>query len=50
MRLTKDQFLTGYLNDVYFGSGAISFPAAAKLYFNNPVRDLTLPEAAMFAV
>jgi len=47
--LTKDQILTSYLNSVYLGSGATGFPAAAKLYFNKSVADLSLPEAAMLA-
>jgi penicillin-binding protein 1A len=47
--LTKDQILTSYLNNVYLGSGATGFPAAAKLYFNKNLDDLTLPEAAMLA-
>lgn len=47
--LTKDQILTAYLNSVYLGSGATGFPAAAKLYFNKSVADLSLPEAAMLA-
>lgn len=47
--LTKDQILTSYLNNVYFGSGATGLPAAAKLYFNKKVADLSLPEAAMLA-
>lgn len=47
--LTKDEILTSYLNNVYLGSGATGFPAAARLYFNKSVADLTLPEAAMLA-
>lgn len=47
--LTKDQILTSYLNGVYLGSGAVGFPAAAKLYFNKNPADLTVPEAAMLA-
>jgi 1A family penicillin-binding protein len=47
--LTKDQILTSYLNNVYLGSGATGFPAAAKLYFGKQVADLSLPEAAMLA-
>ena len=47
--LSKDEILTAYLNDVYLGSGAIGFPAAAKLYFGKKVADLSLPEAAMLA-
>jgi len=48
-RLSKDQILTAYLNNVYLGSGATGFPAAAKVYFSKDVHDLTLPEAAMLA-
>lgn len=47
--LTKDQILTSYLNNVYFGSGATGLPAAANLYFNKKIADLSLPEAAMLA-
>ena len=47
--LSKDEILTSYLNNVYLGSGAVGFPAAAKLYFGKKVADLTLPEAAMLA-
>ncbi|MGH6672022.1 MAG: PBP1A family penicillin-binding protein [Xanthobacteraceae bacterium] len=47
--LTKDQILTSYLNNVYLGSGAIGFPAAARLYFNKNLADLSIPEAAMLA-
>jgi penicillin-binding protein 1A len=48
-RLSKDQILTSYLNSVYLGSGATGFPAAAKLYFDKNISNLTLPEAAMLA-
>ncbi len=47
--LTKNQILTSYLNNIYLGSGATGFPAAAKLYFGKAVADLNLPEAAMLA-
>ncbi|KRR19457.1 hypothetical protein CQ13_33640 [Bradyrhizobium retamae] len=47
--LTKDQILTSYLNNVYFGSGATGLPAAAKLYFGKKLADLDLPETAMLA-
>jgi penicillin-binding protein 1A len=47
--LSKEEILTSYLNNVYLGSGAVGFPAAAKLYFGKDVADLTLPEAAMLA-
>jgi penicillin-binding protein 1A len=45
--LTKDEILTSYLNNVYLGSGATGLPAAAKLYFDKNVADLTLPEAGI---
>jgi penicillin-binding protein 1A len=48
-RLSKDEILTSYLNSVYLGSGAVGFPAAAKLYFDKDLSQLTLPEAAMLA-
>ncbi len=47
--LTKDEILTSYLNNVYLGSGATGFPAAARVYFGKNVADLSLPEAAMLA-
>ena len=47
--LTKNEILTSYLNNVYLGSGTTGFPAAAKLYFDKKVADLSLPEAAMLA-
>ena len=47
--LTKDEILTSYLNNVYLGSGATGFPAAARLYFNKSTADLSLPETAMLA-
>jgi 1A family penicillin-binding protein len=48
-RLSKDEILTSYLNNVYLGSGATGLPAAAKLYFGKKMQDLSLPEAAMLA-
>ncbi|HZR85868.1 MAG TPA: PBP1A family penicillin-binding protein [Bradyrhizobium sp.] len=47
--LSKDEILTSYLNNVYLGSGATGFPAAARVYFGKSVADLSLPEAAMLA-
>ncbi len=48
-KLSKDQILTSYLNNVYLGSSAIGFPAAAKIYFGKSVADLTVAQAAMLA-
>jgi len=47
--LSKDEILTRYLNSVYMGGGAFGMVAAARLYFDKSLRDLTLPEAAMLA-
>jgi penicillin-binding protein 1A len=48
-RLGKEEILTRYLNNLYMGAGAVGMPAAARLYFNKGVSDLTLPESAMLA-
>jgi len=48
-RLTKDEILERYLNQVYFGQGAYGVETAAEVYFGKPARELTLPESAMLA-
>ncbi len=48
-RMSKEQILEIYLNQLYLGSGAYGVEAAAREYFNKSVADLTLPEAAMIA-
>ena len=47
--MKKDDILFKYLSTVYLGGGAYGVGAAAKVYFNKPVRDLTLSEAALLA-
>ena len=47
--LTKDEILMAYLNRVYMGAGTYGIEAAAKVYFNKPVKDLTLYESAVLA-
>jgi penicillin-binding protein 1A len=49
IRLTKDEILELYLNQVYFGSGAYGVGAASERYFGKPASKLTLPEAAIIA-
>jgi penicillin-binding protein 1A len=49
LQLSKDEILTRYLNNVYLGNGAYGMAAAARLYFDKRLSDLTLPEAAMLA-
>ncbi len=46
---TKDEILELYLNQIYFGQGAYGVQAAAQLYFDKNVEDLSLPECAMLA-
>jgi len=48
-RYTKDEILTLYLNQVYFGSGAYGVESAAQLFFGKPVSKLNLPESALIA-
>jgi penicillin-binding protein 1A len=48
-KYTKDQILTMYLNNVYYGHGAWSLETAAETYFGKEAKDLTLEEAAMLA-
>jgi len=48
-RHSKREILTEYLNTVYLGQGAYGMPAAARLYFDKPLSELTLAEAAMLA-
>ena len=46
---TKDQILTMYLNQVYFGRGAYGAKVAAREYFGKPLDQLTLAESATLA-
>ena len=48
-RYTKDEILTYYLNQVYFGSGAYGVDSAAEIFFGKSVRDLNLAECALIA-
>ena len=46
---SKQQILTGYLNDAYFGNLAYGIEVAAETYFNTSAAKLTLPQAALLA-
>ncbi|HVB09947.1 MAG TPA: PBP1A family penicillin-binding protein [Bacillota bacterium] len=46
---TKDEILTMYLNEDYFGQGAWGIQAASQTYFGVPVGKLTLGQGAMLA-
>jgi penicillin-binding protein 1A len=48
-KLTKKVILERYLNTIYLGQGAYGFQAAAKVYFDVGVRDLTVNQGATIA-
>jgi penicillin-binding protein 1A len=48
-RYTKQEILGLYLNQIYLGSGAYGAAAAARIYFDKPVGELTLAECALLA-
>ena len=48
-RYTKQEILSLYLNQIYFGNGAYGVEAAARIYFGKPARDLNLAECALLA-
>ncbi len=45
-KYTKDQILTHYLNEVYFGNSYYGIEAAAQGYYSKPASALTLAESA----
>ena len=48
-KLTKDEILYLYLNQIYLGGGAYGVQAAAETYFGKNVEELNLAEMAMLA-
>jgi penicillin-binding protein 1A len=46
---TKDRILELYLNEIYLGFSAYGVAAASLVYFDKPVNELTLEEAAYLA-
>jgi penicillin-binding protein 1C len=46
---SKDEILTGYLNEIPYGANAYGIEAAAQTYFKKSAKDLTLSEAATLA-
>lgn len=46
---SKNEILTLYFNQIYFGHGAYGIQAAAQFYFNKRVEELTLAECALLA-
>lgn len=46
---SKEQILELYLNQIYLGSGAYGVAAAAQVYFNKSIEELTIEEDALLA-
>jgi penicillin-binding protein 1A len=46
---SKDQILTAYMNQVYYGNHAYGIEAAAETYFSTTAKHLTLAQAALIA-
>ncbi len=44
---SKEEILTYYVNQIFFGSGAYGVEAGARRYFGKHAKDLTLAESAM---
>ena len=47
--MSKEHVLELYLNEIYLGLQSYGVAAAAQAYFNKPLDELTLPEAAFLA-
>uniref|UniRef100_UPI00351D45EE penicillin-binding protein 1A n=1 Tax=Rhodoferax sp. TaxID=50421 RepID=UPI00351D45EE len=47
--LTKDQILEIYMNQIFLGNRAYGFAAASEAYFDKPLKNVTIAEAAMLA-
>ena len=46
---SKEHIMTLYLNQIFLGARAYGVGSASLMYFNKPVKDLTLSEAAFLA-
>ncbi|MBH5316278.1 PBP1A family penicillin-binding protein [Paenibacillus sp. GSMTC-2017] len=46
---SKDQIITMYLNQIYYGEGAWGIKRAAEVYYGKPVERLTIAESALLA-
>ncbi|NIL94057.1 MAG: PBP1A family penicillin-binding protein [Woeseiaceae bacterium] len=46
---TKEQIMALFLNKMFFGQRAYGVSAAAQVYFNKPLKDLSVAEAATLA-
>ena len=48
-KFTKNQILEMYLNQIYLGHGVYGVSAAAEFYFQKPLKDVDIIEAALIA-
>lgn len=48
-KLSKDDILYLYVNQIYFGAGSYGVQAAARTFFDVDVEDLTIAQAALLA-
>ncbi|MCL4128783.1 UNVERIFIED_CONTAM: hypothetical protein GTU68_040869 [Idotea baltica] len=48
-KLTKDEILGIYLNQIFFGSQAYGIQSASKTYFNKDISELSIAEGAILA-
>ncbi|RLL45025.1 PBP1A family penicillin-binding protein [Oceanobacillus piezotolerans] len=48
-KLTKDEILELYLNEIYFGHGVYGVETASQFFFSKPVADLSVAEGALLA-
>jgi len=48
-KYSKEEILTLYLNEIYFGHGAYGLAAAAEIYFGKDPMELSVSECAMLA-
>jgi penicillin-binding protein 1C len=48
-RYSKDEILTLYLNQIYYGNLAYGIEAASQTYYGVPAKDLTLAQASLLA-
>ena len=49
MQLSKDEILTNYLNQIYYGHSTYGIETASELFFGKHASELTLAESAMIA-
>ncbi|MCR2808054.1 transglycosylase domain-containing protein [Paenibacillus soyae] len=48
-KYSKDQIMTMYLNQIYYGEGAWGIKRAAEVYYGKPVEQLSVAESALLA-